>query len=147
MTGDRYTSPSRLDTSGHRRAGDKVRSIPLTVEADAARSTQPRRKPSWIRARAQTHPRVRQIKRILRERNLHEEFDRLADVGHAMGFAHVPSGPMLRSSYHADEQAAVVLAPTGLDGASARRSRPRRSERRWRAACAQRAGDGARVAG
>jgi len=64
---DRYISPSRLDPAGHRRASDKVRTIPVKVE------TAPRmqRKPSWIRAKAQVHPRVRQIKRILRENNLH----------------------------------------------------------------------------
>lgn len=33
-----------------------------------------------------------------------DEFDRLADVGHKMGFKHVASGPMVRSSYHADKQ-------------------------------------------
>ena len=37
-----------------------------------------------------------------------EEFDRLAEVGDAMGFSHVASGPMVRSSYHADQQAAGV---------------------------------------
>jgi len=34
-----------------------------------------------------------------------EEFDRLAELGRAMGFSHVASGPMVRSSYHADAQA------------------------------------------
>jgi lipoic acid synthetase len=33
------------------------------------------------------------------------EFDQLRDAGHAMGFSHVASGPMVRSSYHADLQA------------------------------------------
>jgi lipoic acid synthetase len=42
-----------------------------------------------------------------------DEFDRLAVVGEEMGFAHVASGPMVRSSYHADEQAREVLAPAG----------------------------------
>ena len=37
---------------------------------------------------------------------LPEEFDQLAAVGEAMGFDHVASGPMVRSSYHADLQAA-----------------------------------------
>ncbi|MGI9302008.1 MAG: lipoyl synthase [Gammaproteobacteria bacterium] len=37
------------------------------------------------------------------------EFDRLALVGEDMGFTHVASGPMVRSSYHADRQAAGVL--------------------------------------
>lgn len=33
------------------------------------------------------------------------EFDALAEKGRAMGFKHVASGPMVRSSYHADKQA------------------------------------------
>jgi len=37
------------------------------------------------------------------------EFDRLAEVGRRMGFRHVASGPMVRSSYHADRQAAGSL--------------------------------------
>jgi lipoic acid synthetase len=35
-----------------------------------------------------------------------EEFDRLAVLGQRMGFTNVASGPMVRSSYHADQQAA-----------------------------------------
>ena len=35
-----------------------------------------------------------------------EEFQRLAEVGEAMGFTHVASGPLVRSSYHADRMAA-----------------------------------------
>lgn len=38
-----------------------------------------------------------------------EEFDELAVVGEEMGFSHVASGPMVRSSYHADQQAKKVL--------------------------------------
>lgn len=34
-----------------------------------------------------------------------EEFDQLREAGEAMGFRHVASGPMVRSSYHADIQA------------------------------------------
>ena len=34
-----------------------------------------------------------------------EEFDELYRVGMALGFKHVASGPMVRSSYHADLQA------------------------------------------
>ncbi|MEO7014688.1 MAG: lipoyl synthase [Dokdonella sp.] len=33
------------------------------------------------------------------------EFDALAAYGNALGFSHVASGPMVRSSYHADEMA------------------------------------------
>ena len=35
-----------------------------------------------------------------------EEFAELKQVAQAMGFAHVESGPLVRSSYHADEQVA-----------------------------------------
>jgi lipoic acid synthetase len=38
-----------------------------------------------------------------------DEFDELAVIGKEMGFAHVASGPMVRSSYHADQQANGVL--------------------------------------
>lgn len=41
-----------------------------------------------------------------------DEFDRLADIGYTMGFRHVASGPMVRSSYHADQQASEVLHET-----------------------------------
>ena len=33
------------------------------------------------------------------------EFDELAGIGRAMGFAHVQASPLTRSSYHAWEQA------------------------------------------
>ncbi|MEM7360624.1 MAG: lipoyl synthase [Pseudomonadota bacterium] len=40
------------------------------------------------------------------ERYVHpDEFDELRDYGDALGFSHVASGPMVRSSYHADVQA------------------------------------------
>lgn len=38
-----------------------------------------------------------------------EEFDRLAEIGEQMGFSHVASGPMVRSSYHADLQARELV--------------------------------------
>lgn len=38
------------------------------------------------------------------------EFDMLAEYGQTLGFSHVASGPMVRSSYHADRQAAAALA-------------------------------------
>jgi lipoic acid synthetase len=37
-----------------------------------------------------------------------DEFRQLKEEGMAMGFLHVESGPMVRSSYHADEQSAVA---------------------------------------
>jgi lipoic acid synthetase len=39
------------------------------------------------------------------ERYVHpDEFDQLRIFGEQLGFKHVASGPMVRSSYHADEQ-------------------------------------------
>ncbi|MDB5978821.1 MAG: lipA [Nevskia sp.] len=38
-----------------------------------------------------------------------DEFERLRVIGEQMGFSHVASGPMVRSSYHADQQAHGVL--------------------------------------
>lgn len=37
-----------------------------------------------------------------------EEFSELADFGHELGFAHVASAPLVRSSYHADRMAAAA---------------------------------------
>ncbi len=37
------------------------------------------------------------------------EFDRLKKIGNEMGFSNVASGPMVRSSYHADLQAGQIL--------------------------------------
>jgi len=41
------------------------------------------------------------------------EFARLREEGLRMGFRHVAAGPLVRSSYHADEQAGLVLGATG----------------------------------
>ena len=38
-----------------------------------------------------------------------DEFDRLGELGYELGFSHVASGPMVRSSYHADQQAKGAL--------------------------------------
>ncbi|RJG07211.1 lipoyl synthase [Noviherbaspirillum cavernae] len=40
-----------------------------------------------------------------------QEFDALREAGEKMGFTHVASGPMVRSSYHADLQAKELLTP------------------------------------
>ena len=39
-----------------------------------------------------------------------DEFNRLGDIGRSLGFKHVASGPLVRSSYHADEQHAAASA-------------------------------------
>ncbi len=50
------------------RGADKVARIPIKIEP----STGPLpRKPAWLRARAPTHPRVAELKSLLREENLH----------------------------------------------------------------------------
>lgn len=38
------------------------------------------------------------------------EFDELREIGEGLGFKHVASGPLVRSSYHADEQHDAVIA-------------------------------------
>ncbi len=38
-----------------------------------------------------------------------EEFEQLRRLGHRMGFTSVASGPLVRSSYHADQQASPLL--------------------------------------
>jgi len=44
------------------------------------------------------------------ERFVHpDEFDQLRELGEALGFSQVASGPMVRSSYHADQQAAGLV--------------------------------------
>jgi lipoic acid synthetase len=44
------------------------------------------------------------------ERFVHpEEFERLRELGESLGFSQVASGPMVRSSYHADQQAAGLV--------------------------------------
>jgi lipoic acid synthetase len=40
------------------------------------------------------------------------EFDDLRQAGEAMGFKHVAAGPLVRSSYHADEQHDAAADPT-----------------------------------
>ncbi len=40
-----------------------------------------------------------------------DEFARLGALGNKLGFTHTASGPLVRSSYHADQQAAEALKP------------------------------------
>ena len=42
-----------------------------------------------------------------------QEFEELGAVGRAMGFRHVASGPLVRSSYHADEQYEAAAIAVG----------------------------------
>src|SRR5262249_34328719 len=62
-----------------------------------------------------------------------EEFDRLAAIGAAMGFAHVQSSPLTRSSYHArqsKEAAAGANARPWMAGTGTNPVRPSRSRSR-----------------
>jgi lipoic acid synthetase len=43
-----------------------------------------------------------------------DEFDELRQEGEAMGFRHVASGPLVRSSYHADEQHEAAAAKVAV---------------------------------
>jgi lipoic acid synthetase len=45
-----------------------------------------------------------------------DEFEELAARGREMGFAHVESGPLVRSSYHAKKQTEHALSPPQLNG-------------------------------
>ncbi len=49
-----------------------------------------------------------------------EEFNRLADAGRARGFLHVESGPLVRSSYHADAAARSADRHRGRVGKASR---------------------------
>jgi lipoic acid synthetase len=42
-----------------------------------------------------------------------DEFEMLAERGHEMGFEHVEAGPLVRSSYRADQQAEEVARKRG----------------------------------
>ncbi|MGC8697741.1 MAG: lipoyl synthase, partial [Halothiobacillus sp.] len=42
-----------------------------------------------------------------------EHFTELGKTAQALGFTHVASGPMVRSSYHADQGGQVALARAG----------------------------------
>jgi len=61
-----YTAPSRYDPEKHQRGADKLARIPVKVKP----TTELPRKPSWIRAKAHSHPRVQEIKKLLRELGL-----------------------------------------------------------------------------
>jgi len=61
-----YTAPSRRNSEAHQRGATKLARIPIKV----APTVEPLRKPSWIRARAHTSPRVQEIKKLMRELKL-----------------------------------------------------------------------------
>ncbi|MCB1724300.1 MAG: lipoyl synthase [Chromatiaceae bacterium] len=66
MSDKPHSAPSRAQPDSHQRGRDKVSRIPVKVEP----TTQVKRKPSWIRAKAPGGPGVARIKNILRQRGL-----------------------------------------------------------------------------
>jgi lipoic acid synthetase len=49
-----------------------------------------------------------------------DEFTELKRIALAMGFAHVEAGPLVRSSYHAHDQADAAAASLAARGLAAR---------------------------
>jgi lipoic acid synthetase len=66
MPREDHNAPSRSQPDTHQRGHDKVSRIPVKIEPTAA----VKRKPAWIRAKAPIGTGVKQIKKILRERQL-----------------------------------------------------------------------------
>ena len=65
MSNDDLTPPSRQNPTRHQRGEAKVSRIPIKV-----RQSEPLRKPSWIRSRIPTGPKVQRIREILRQHKL-----------------------------------------------------------------------------
>ena len=62
-----YNAPSRATPESHQRNRDKLGRIPIKVVS----STQPLRKPSWIRVKAPLGSQIQRIKKTLREHSLY----------------------------------------------------------------------------
>jgi lipoate synthase len=109
--------------TGPQRGSAKTARIPIKVEAVAALP-----KPDWIRVRVSQSESFREVMRDLRRHGVDmltvgqylqprsgnlavqryvepEQFDAMAAQARAMGFVHAACGPLVRSSYHADQQA------------------------------------------
>ncbi|HBR99218.1 MAG TPA: lipoyl synthase [Gammaproteobacteria bacterium] len=79
------TSPSRLNPEKFRRGSDKIRGrIPINV----APAETPKRKPAWIRAKAHNHPKVGQIKKLMRDLKLSSVCEEAACPNLGECFAH-----------------------------------------------------------
>lgn len=79
-----HTAPSRLGSEIHKRGAEKLSRIPVKVK----RTESPMRKPSWIRAKAHNHPRVGQIKQLMRELQLSSVCEEAACPNLGECFAH-----------------------------------------------------------
>jgi lipoyl synthase len=67
VTSSPKTPPKKVEQGVPLRGADKVARIPIKVEP----TLKAPRKPSWIRAKAPTGPKVTRIKNLLRDNNLH----------------------------------------------------------------------------
>jgi lipoic acid synthetase len=67
----------------HLKGESKVARIPIKIEP-----SEPKRKPEWIRAKSHAHPRVAEIKRMLREHDLHSVCEEAACPNLGECFAH-----------------------------------------------------------
>ncbi|MBT8769567.1 hypothetical protein J7302_26000 [Pseudomonas sp. DB1] len=89
------------------RGAEKVARIPVKIIP----TEDVPRKPDWIRVEIAASPEVSRIKQLLRnhlpvQRFVHPDtFTWFAEQGAEMGFKNVAAGPLVRSSYHADQQA------------------------------------------
>ncbi len=67
MNVSNLNAPSRQDSDGHQRGESKLSRIPIKVKQLDTRL----KKPSWIRIKLSTSPKVNGIRKLLRDNNLH----------------------------------------------------------------------------
>jgi lipoic acid synthetase len=79
-----FRAPSRTSPDTHQRNADKLKRIPIKVEPSG--SLPP--KPAWIRTRLRDAHKVGQIKRVLRESNLHSVCEEAACPNLSECFSH-----------------------------------------------------------
>lgn len=79
-----FRAPSRTSPNTHQRNADKLKRIPVRVEPPGS----PLPKPAWIRTRLGDAQKVGQIKRVLRESQLHSVCEEAACPNLAECFSH-----------------------------------------------------------
>jgi lipoyl synthase len=79
-----YSAPSRTTPDSHQRNDEKLARIPIKVE----KTDTVLRKPDWIRIKLSASNEITQIKKILRERNLHSVCEEAACPNLAECFHH-----------------------------------------------------------
>ncbi len=90
MESETGSTPTRAQ-----RGTDKVARIPVKVEATVGALP---RKPPWLRARAPTHPRVQELKQLLREEGLHTVCEEASCPNLGECFAHGTATFMIMGS-------------------------------------------------